>query len=111
VDPPDSINWGCGLSYALNPFLSLTTRLNGGFTEKTEVNGLEIDGSDQVTASLGLGLTYGLSSRTSLDISADLGLTDDSPDFQIRVSTPFSLVVPRLWEDWRDWRLSRLLRF
>jgi hypothetical protein len=111
VNPPDSINWGCGLSYALNPFLSFTTRLNGGFTEKTEVNGLEIDGSDLVTASLGLGVTYGLSSRTSLDISVELGLSDDSPDFSIRVSTPFSLVVPSFWEDWRDWRLSRLFRF
>jgi hypothetical protein len=111
VDPPDTIDWGCGLSYALNPFLSLTTRLGGGFTEKTEVNGLEIDGSDQVTATLGLGITYALSSRTSLDIMTEFGMTDDSPDFAIRVSTPISMVVPSFWEDWRDWRLSRLLRF
>jgi hypothetical protein len=111
VDPPDNIDWGMGLSYALNPFVSITTRVSGGFTEKTAINGFEVRGTDQVTASLGLGVTYALSRRTALDFSADFGLTDDSPDFAIRVSTPISFIVPSFWEDWREWRLSRLFRF
>jgi hypothetical protein len=117
VDPPDRIDVGFGLSYALNPFLSLSTSFSGGYAEKTSVTELfsgrerEIDGSDQVTASLGLGATYALSSKTSLDISAAFGLTDDSPDFAVQVSTPISFVVPSFWEDWKSWKLSRLFRF
>jgi hypothetical protein len=116
VDPPERFDLGFGLSYALNPFLSLSTSFSGGYAEKTAVTPLfdrerEIDGSDQVTASLGLGATYALSNKTSLDISAVFGLTDDSPDFAIQVSTPISFAMPRFWEDWKSWRLSRLLRF
>ena len=110
VEPPDGINYGFGLSYALNPYLSLTTRFSGGLTDKTVVEGIEIDGSDQVSASLGLGITYALSGRTSLDLSAEFGLTDDSPDFTIRVSTPMSFSLPSLG-DWKSWRLSQILRF
>jgi hypothetical protein len=111
VDPPDRIDLGFGLSYALNPFLSLSTSFSGSYAEKTAVNGKDIDGSDQVTASLGLGATYALSKRSSLDISTAFGLTDDSPDFLISVSMPMSFVMPRFWEDWKSWKLSRLLRF
>ncbi len=111
VDPPDSVDLGMGMAYALNPFLSITTRFAGSFTEKTQVNGLEIDGSDSVSAALGLGVTYAISNRTSLDISAEFGLTEDAPDFTLRVSTPMSFSLPRFWADWRSWRLSRLFRF
>ena len=111
VDPPDSINLGFGVSYALNPYLSLTTRFNGGFTEKTEINGLEIDGSELTTASLGLGVTYAFSSKTSLDLSADFGLTEDTPDVVVRVSTPFGMWLPPFFENWKSWRLSRIFRF
>ena len=99
VDPPDAIDGGVGFSYALNPFLSITTRFSARYSQKTKLNGFSIDGSDLMTASLGFGISYGLSGRTSLDIGADIGLTDDSPDFVIRVSTPMSFSLPRLWEN------------
>ena len=110
VDPPDNVDVGFGISYALNPFLSLTTRFTAGFTEKTVVDDFEVDGSDETTASLGLGVTYALSGRTSLDISTEFGLTDDSPDFVVRVSTPIHLALPD-WGEWKNWRLSRIFRF
>ncbi len=111
VDPPDSIDVGFGLSYALNPFLSITTRFSSSFSEKTVVNGLDIDGSDRVTAALGLGVTYALSRTRSLDVSTEFGLTDDSPDFTVRVSMPISVSLPPFWQDWKTWRLSRIFRF
>jgi hypothetical protein len=107
VDPPDSYDFGVGFSYALNPFLSLTTRFSSTFTEKTEINGLEIDGSDQVQASLSFGVTYALGARTSVDIGADIGLTDDSPDFAVRVSTPMVFRVPSFAERWKPSWFSR----
>jgi hypothetical protein len=104
VVPPDSWDVGLGFSYALNPFLSLTTRFSTTFTEKTEINGLEIDGSDQVSAILSFGASYALSGRTGLDIGADIGITDDSPDFSVRVSTPFMFTMPHFLESWKpDW--------
>ena len=111
VDPPDSIDVGFGMSYALNPFLSITTRFSSSFSKKTKINGQAIDGSDNITSALGLGVTYALSGKRSLDISAEFGLTDESPDFTVRVSMPISVALPPFWEEWRSWRLSRIFRF
>ena len=108
VDPPDSIDWGVGMSYALNPFVSISTRFNSRYTEKTIINGFEIHGSDQTSATLGLGVTYGLSGSSALDVSANFGLTEDAPDFAIRMSIPYTLDLPRFWG---NWRLRNLLRF
>ncbi|MFQ5515809.1 MAG: transporter [Myxococcota bacterium] len=114
VDPPDSIDFGLGFSYALNPFLSITTRFATSYSVKTKIETAigeaEIDGSDQVTASLSFGLTYALSQRSSLDISAGIGLTDDSPDFTLRAAMPMVFDVPTLWSD-AGLRLGRLWPF
>ena len=103
VDPPDSFSLGLGFSYSLNPFLSFTTRFSTRRVEKTKLNGQEIDGSDQVTATLNLGVSYGLGSGRAVDVTAGFGMTDDSPDFAISLSVPFRFHVGS--PDWlsRQW--------
>jgi hypothetical protein len=88
-DPPDSVDWGLGYSWALNPYLNLTTRIEGRFVVETEINGTQIEGSGLTIANLGLGLAYGYSSTGSLDVFVQFGLTDDAPDFSMVVSRPF----------------------
>lgn len=88
-DPPDSIDWGLGYSWALNPYLNITTRIEGRFVEETRVNATSIQGSGLTIANLGLGIAYGYSATGSLDIFAQFGLTDDAPDFSLVVSRPF----------------------
>lgn len=102
VNPPDDVAWSAGFSWAMNPSLSLSTRVENRFIQKTEIDGLTIDGSDQITASLVTGLTLRTSRRTSVDLSASVGLTDDSPDFAFRMSIPLSFRTP--------WNLERMMR-
>ena len=111
VNPPDSIDWGGGISYAMNPYLSLTTSFSSRFVMKTEFDGTEVDGSDQTIASLNFGVTYAMGRRSSMDLQIGVGLTDDTPDFTVRLSTPMVFNVPQFWENWGNWRLSRLFRF
>ena len=111
VDPPDSFDWGVGISYAMNPYLSLTTSFSNRFVMKTAFDDTEIDGSDQTIASLNFGVTYAMGRRSSMDLQIGVGLTDDTPDFSVRLSTPMVFSVPQFWENWGNWRLSRLFRF
>jgi len=103
VDPPDSFSLGFGFSYSLNPFLSFTTRFSGRRVEKTKLNGQEIDGSDQVSSSINLGISYGLGGGRAVDVTAGFGLTPDSPDFSLSLSIPFRFHVGS--PDWlsRQW--------
>lgn len=104
VDPPDSYGMGLGFSYSLNPFLRFTSRVSGRRIEKTKLNGQEIDGSDQVTGSFSMGVSYGLGYGRAFDLTAGIGLTDDSPDFVLSLSMPFNFYVGS--PDWltRQWR-------
>jgi hypothetical protein len=106
VDPPDSYTFGAGFSYALNPFLSFTTRFQTRYTEKTRLNGISIDGTDQVTASLSFGAAYALGPNRALDFTVGVGLTDDSPDFLMTLSMPlrWNVGVPGFLRGWGgDW--------
>jgi len=94
VDPPDDVSWSAGMSWSMNPSLSLFTRVENRFVDKTEIDGASIDGSDLITASLVTGVTVRTSRRTSLDLSASVGLTDDTEDFEFRVSMPISFDTP-----------------
>ena len=98
IDPADSFLWGAGYSWSLNPFLSLTTSVNGRFVGKTEVSGTVLDGSEQTTANLSLGLTYAWGRSRSCDVALSFGLTDDSPDFALAVSVPFTFQVGNIME-------------
>lgn len=111
VDPPDNWGFGFGVSYALNPFVSLTSSFNNRWVEKTKLNGQEIDGSDQRNASIGFGLSYALGRGRSLDVTASFGLTDDSPDYTVTVAMPFRFNpgVPEFIREWQqEW--SKALR-
>lgn len=95
-DPADSVSWGLGYSWALNPYLSLTTNVNGRYVFETRANGIKIAGSNQTIANMSLGLTYGYGINRAFDISFGLGLTDESPDFSLSLSMPFTYNVGNL---------------
>lgn len=103
VDPADSIDWGVGLSYSLNPFLSFSTRFSNRIGGKTSINGRPVDGTDSVSGSLQLGMTYGYARNRSFDFSLGAGLTDDSPDFTAAISAPFSFNLTPLWNGIGSW--------
>ena len=92
-DPPDTIDIGAGLGYALNPFLSLTSRFNMRIVGETTING-RVAGNDFITATFGTGVAYGYSRTGSVSFSVGIGLTPDSPDFEVGLSFPFVFSLP-----------------
>ncbi|WP_114764912.1 transporter [Vibrio rhodolitus] len=91
IDLGDTISFGAGLGFAINRDLSLSIGLSHQTILESKVNGsrdseaklLQLD-------SLTFGINYALSPTTSINISAQAGLTEDTPDFQLNVRVPFT---------------------
>jgi hypothetical protein len=98
VDPPDSIDIGAGLGYALNPVLSLTSRFEARFVNDLKIDGTKVDGSSQVIALFSNGIAYSYSRTGSFQVSVGFGLTTDSPDFELNFSLPFVFDLPKWWD-------------
>ena len=98
IDPGDELSFSIGTVLAASPETSLRLALSQSFVEETEVGGARIRGSDQVMASLTLGAAAVLGRGLLVDVSADVGLTDDAPDYAMRIGLPvrFDLPIPPL---------------
>ena len=97
VDPPDSIDLGAGLGYALNPVLSLTSRVEARFVGDLKIGGRTVSGSSANIALWNTGIAYGYSRTGSFQFSVGFGLTEDSPDFDMNFSLPFVFRLPEWW--------------
>jgi hypothetical protein len=88
IDPGNAVGLKLGTMLAASP----RTSIRGGFElsrgGRTKINGAEIPGSDAAVATLQFGLATLLSRRSLLDIELKVGLTPDTPDFALVVSTP-----------------------
>jgi hypothetical protein len=96
IDPGDELGFSIGTVLAASPETSLRLALSQSFVEEAEIDGGRIRGSDQVMASLTLGAAAVLGRRLLVDVSADVGLTDDAPDYAISIGLPirFDLPIP-----------------
>ena len=94
VDPGDQVAFSVGAVLATSPETSLRVSLNQSFAQETEVNGDKIDGSDQVNSTLTLGGSAIVGPNTLLDLAVGVGLTEDAPDYSVRVSLPIRFGLP-----------------
>lgn len=94
VDPGDIFQLTGGFAYALNPYLSLTTRIEANYVEGLQLEDNWIDGTEQWLSTLSFGVTYGLNRRAALDFGLEIGLTDDTPDLRFTVGAPLQFVLP-----------------
>lgn len=86
VEPGDQIGLTLGAFLAASPETSLRLALGQTFVNELEVDNEVINGSDQVAGTLTLGASSIIGRRTLLDFSADIGLTDDAPDYSVGAS-------------------------
>ena len=92
IDLGDTLSLGAGLGFAINSDLSLSIGLSHQTILKSKINGSTDDEAKLLQLdSLNFGVNYALSPTTSINISAQAGLTEDSPDFQLNVRIPFTL--------------------
>jgi hypothetical protein len=90
VQPGISNGFTLGMALALNFDTSLSFNFQFLHTDETEINEQKIKGTDLITSTFGVGLTIAKGDSYAIDIDLGIGLTEDSPDFQFTVSTPFN---------------------
>jgi hypothetical protein len=93
VRPGSSIGFGMGFSYALSYKVSTTMSLQETVSARSRLK--FADGSSSKTAMqtsgmLNLGLGLRVSPKTTLNFSAGVGLTSDSPDFSLGMNMPLN---------------------
>ncbi|RJX75743.1 transporter [Vibrio sinensis] len=91
IDLGDTISIGGGLGFAINPDLSLSIGLTHRTILESKINGSRGDEAKLLQLdTLNFGINYAISPTSSININAQAGLTEDSPDFQLTVRAPFS---------------------
>jgi hypothetical protein len=96
IEPGDALSFSLGAILAASPETSLRVALNQTFADDLKVDGRSINGTDQVSTTLTLGAAAVLGRGVLIDVSGDVGLTDDAPDYAARVALPirFDLPIP-----------------
>jgi hypothetical protein len=94
MEPGDELGFSIGALLAASPETSLRFGLNQSFVDNLKVDGETINGSDQVMGTLTVGAAMILGRNVLLDVSGEVGLTDDAPDYAARASMPIRFDLP-----------------
>ena len=89
IDPGDTWSFSAATILAAGPNVSLRTGFSLAFTDKAEVDGTKVAGSDRTEAVLSLGAAVTLTPKALLDASIGVGVTDDAPDVATRVALAY----------------------
>jgi len=84
--PGESISLSMGTVLAASPETSLRFALNQTFLSEFEIDNQKISGSDRHIGSLSLGASSVLDRRNFLNVSVDMGLTDDATDYSLNIA-------------------------
>lgn len=95
LDPGDRIGVSIGTVLAASPDTSLRASLRQDFIGDAEFEGDQLDGTDQMAATLNIGASSVLGRGILLDASAEIGLTEDAPDYAARLSLPIRFNLRR----------------
>lgn len=86
VKPGQQFRLALGVAIAASPETSLRFVIDQAFIDDLEVDNQTLDGSDQVVGTLTIGASSIVGRGVFLDVSGDVGLTDDAPDYAVRLS-------------------------
>ena len=93
VRPGSSIGFGMGFSYALSYKVSTTMSLQETVSARSTLkfaDGTTSKTAIQTSGMLNLGLGLRVSPKTTLNFTAGVGLTSDSPDFSLGMNMPLN---------------------
>jgi hypothetical protein len=86
VDPGETAGYNFGFGFAVNEYVSLSAQVTGSHQGDVRADGQRVFASSREPVAVRSALTYQYSSGTFIEPSIAIGLTDDTPDFQIGVS-------------------------
>jgi hypothetical protein len=93
VEPGASISFGLGFAYALSYGISTSVSLQESISARTKLHfadGSILNTKTQTAGVLSFGLGYRVSPKTTINVTAGIGLTADSPNFTLGMSMPLS---------------------
>ncbi|WDP86474.1 MAG: transporter [Desulfobacter sp.] len=93
VKPGQSFGFHLGTALALNLDTSLSFGFQSRYTLETELDGTSVNGSYFTTSTFSIGLSKVINDFSSVDFNVGIGLTSDSPDFQVSVSFPLKFLL------------------
>ena len=94
IKPGDALRFSVGAVLAASPETSLRAVLDQTFIDDVKVDGEVINSSDQVSGTLSFGASSVIGRGKFLDINADIGLTDEAPDYAVGISLSILFDVP-----------------
>jgi hypothetical protein len=86
VELGDQLTLSLGTALAVSPDSSLFASINNSFIGETKVANVRIDGSDITSAALRLGASTIVSRGFLLNLTADIGISENAPDYSIGLS-------------------------
>lgn len=89
IDPGNALGFSVGTILAASPDTSLRLVYRHEFTEESEIEGIEVPGSDRVEGIFEVGGSVVLTPSVLLDVAVGIGVTDDAPDVRFNLSLPF----------------------
>jgi hypothetical protein len=88
VDPGNVVGLRLSTALAASPETSMRFGLELQRAQRARLHGAELPGSEATLGLLELGVSTLLTPRTLLSVQLGVGLTSDSPDFQLTVALP-----------------------
>ncbi len=79
---------------AASPSTSLRLGFTQQFSDDVKVDGEKLDGSDSSSGVLAICASSVLGPRALVDLALDIGLSDDAPDYAVRLAVPVRFDVP-----------------
>jgi hypothetical protein len=91
VDPGDAISGNLGFGFALNPRFSFSLGYNLSLIlpSKTEIGGTIQRSKSLQVGTLGIGASYRISEKQSVNFGFEFGMTSDAPDASLTMRLPF----------------------
>ena len=95
IKPGDQFAFSIGTALAVSPSSSLFASISNLFLAETEFGNEQIDGSDITSVSLSLGASSVVSRGILLNLATGIGISEDAPDYSIRLSASVQTDVLR----------------
>ena len=92
IQPGNEFLMAAGAFLAVNPETSLQFGLSLNYADDLQISGETISGSDQLAATLDLGVATILRRNTLLDATVSIGLTEDASDFGFALDLPIRFI-------------------
>jgi hypothetical protein len=91
VDPGDSVSFGFGMGFSVNPRFSYSLGYSHSYVmeTQTELNNTTQNSTEIQVGSMNFGMSFRATERLTLSTSVDVGVTEDAPDVRLAFRAPF----------------------